>query len=400
VFLVYIIVGLLLLVAAGLYVRRRLADALAQLGVGKRPVRIVRWVVGWLLYGYPALMVGGIIISRVLDQPTIPRFDGVVGAWLLGIPFLISALIVFQAVPWFIAIDLVYLFARRRKPASAARVRALVILAVVGVFTLYTPIRIFVERGDVRIRHHRVAAHPAPSAPPFRIAFVADVQQDDHTDADRARELYAVINAWHPDVVLSGGDWINAGPDHIVAAAAAASTLRSRLGTFSVRGDHEHFAYIDRERSVTEIDLAMREVRVDMVDNQARWFTHAGKRIGVAFLNYNYIQRADRTTIEALVAEVATADYSIVVTHQLDRKLTPLLAGKVDLVLGAHTHGGQVNPVVGFLHFPLASLETDFIDGRYQRGSTTIIVTSGVGYSVVPIRYAAPGSIELIELAL
>ena len=40
------------------------------------------------------------------------------------------------------------------------------------------------------------------------------------------------------------------------------------------------------------------------------------------------------------------------------------------------------------------------IDGRYQRGSTTILVTAGVGYSIVPVRYAAPGSIELIELSL
>ena len=31
---------------------------------------------------------------------------------------------------------------------------------------------------------------------------------------------------------------------------------------------------------------------------------------------------------------------------------------------------------------------------------TTVIVTAGIGYSIVPIRYASPGSIELIELAL
>jgi len=29
-----------------------------------------------------------------------------------------------------------------------------------------------------------------------------------------------------------------------------------------------------------------------------------------------------------------------------------------------------------------------------------VIVTAGIGYSVVPIRYAAPSSIELIDLAL
>jgi predicted MPP superfamily phosphohydrolase len=77
-----------------------------------------------------------------------------------------------------------------------------------------------------------------------------------------------------------------------------------------------------------------------------------------------------------------------------------VLAGKVDLVLGAHTHGGQVNPVLGVTHVKLARLETDLIDGRYELGKTTVIITAGVGYSIVPFRYAAPGSIELIELSL
>ena len=108
---------------------------------------------------------------------------------------------------------------------------------------------------------------------------------------------------------------------------------------------------------------------------------------------------ADRATIRALVASVAGADYSIAVTHQLDAALFSLLQDKVDLVLGAHTHGGQVNPVLGVTHVAPARLETEFIDGRYQRGATTIIITAGVGFSIVPFRYAAPGSIELIELS-
>ena len=81
-------------------------------------------------------------------------------------------------------------------------------------------------------------------------------------------------------------------------------------------------------------------------------------------------------------------------------RLAGLLRDKVDLVLAGHTHGGQVNPVVGVTHVKLARLETALVDGRYQLGTTTVIVTAGVGYSIVPVRYAAPGSIELIELRL
>jgi len=390
VWFVYVGVGLALLIASGIYVRRRIGTALAHFGVSPRAIRIMRWVIAWLLFGFPILVVVSIVVSLLLGRATLPRFDGMAASLLLAVPFMWAVLVVLQAMPWLIAIDLANRFVRRE------RLRAVAVLTVVGAFAIYTPVRILVERGDLRVRQHVVGAGGAP----FRIAFVADVQQDVHTDADRAREVYAIINAMKPDVVLSGGDWINSGPDHIEEAAEAAATLSSRLGTFSVRGDHEHFAYVDRERSVGEVERAMKAHGIAMLSNEVRWFEHAGKRVAVLFLNYNYIVRTDRAAIESLVASIANADYSIVVTHQLDRALAPLLESKVDLVLAAHTHGGQINPVVGFMHVELARLETRFIDGRYMLGSTTVIVTAGVGYSMVPFRYAAPGSIELVELRL
>ncbi|HEY5927131.1 MAG TPA: metallophosphoesterase [Kofleriaceae bacterium] len=396
---IFVAVGLVLVTVSGLYTRRRLAAALRHFGVRERPIRIMRWAVAWLLFGYPLLIVILILITLAIGRSTLPRFDGTLGSWLLGYPFAWAVLVVLQSLIWLVVLDGVHWLVRRRRGvATAARVRAIGVVAVLGAFAIYTPVRILVERDDLRVRHHQVGT--ASSGTPFRIAFIADVQQDDHTDAKRALEVYALVTAAQPDVVLSGGDWINTGPDHIAETAATAAALRSRLGTFSVRGDHEHFAYLDRNRSVVEVEAAMRQHGIAMLNNEVRWFEHAGKRIAVVFVNYNYVFRTDSATIAKLVDSVAAADYSIVVTHQLDRALAAQLENRVDLVLGAHTHGGQINPVVGLTHVKLARLETPLIDGRYQLGSTTVIVTSGVGYSLIPIRYAAPGSIELIELRL
>jgi predicted MPP superfamily phosphohydrolase len=389
VWFVFVLVGLALLVVAGLYVRGRLTLALTELGAPPRPIRILRWAMLWLLYGFPIVIIVAIVISRLLHATTIPRFDGRLASWLLTIPFAWAMLVVFQSVPWLVAIDLAYLATKRR------RARAIATFAVIGAFALYMPIRVVAERGTMRVRHHVIG-----TGQPFRIGFVADVQQDVFTNADRAREVYALVNAEHPDVILSGGDWINTGPDYIESAAAAAGTLKSRLGTFSVRGDHEHFAYVDRDRSIRVVDAAMRAHGVTMIADDVRVFEHGGKRVAVAFLDNNYIHHTNPVTVAALVARLAGADKKVVVTHQLDAKLAGLLAGKVDLILAGHTHGGQVNPVLGVVHVNLARLETPYVDGRYQLGTTTIIVTAGIGYSIVPFRYASPGSVELIDLAL
>ncbi|MDQ3370785.1 MAG: metallophosphoesterase [Myxococcota bacterium] len=398
-------IGLAILLVGGLYARWRVAGALTELGVRERRVRWVRWVLAWLLFGYPLLVIGAIGFSLLTDRATLLGFEGPMSTWLLVYPFYVTLLAMLQALPYLLLLEVVHAVLRRRRSVAVARrVRAIAVLAVVLGFALYTPIRVVAERDALRVRHHQVergtAGPRGAASPPFRIAFVADIQQDAHTDAARAADVVARINATRPDLVLSGGDWINTGPDYIAAAAKTAGALRSRLGTYSVRGDHEHFGYLDRERSVGEIERALAAEGVAMLSNQLRWFEHAGKRIGVLFLDYNYLHRTDDPTIAALIAGLAGADYSILVTHQFDAHVAALVKDRVDLVLGAHTHGGQVNPVLGVVHVPLARLETVYIDGRYQLGTTTVIVTAGVGYSLVPFRYASPAAVEILELRL
>jgi predicted MPP superfamily phosphohydrolase len=389
-------VALVLLTVGALYLRRRLTDAARVLGAGPRSQRWLGRGVLWLLLGFPAIMFVTVAVALAVGAETMPRYDGPIATWLLVYPFFGAALVLAQSLPWLVVLELVHLGVRRwRGPAPAARTRALAAIAVLAAFAIYTPIKIVVERDALRVRHHALAAADGPR---LRVVFLADLQLDRHTgDARVARVIRAVADA-DADLILSGGDWINTGPDHIAAAAEVAGALPSRLGTFTVRGDHEHFAYVDQSRSVREVEVALTARGVTSVTDQVRWFTEGGRRIGVAFLSHNYLRRVPPATVDALVAELAGADRSIVVTHQLDAALAARLRDRVDLILAGHTHGGQVNPVLGWRHVSLARVETPYVDGRYRLGTTTVIVTAGIGYSIVPFRYASPGSIEVIEL--
>lgn len=401
---VFLGIGFAVLIVGGLYLRRRVLGALANLGVARRWHIPLRWLMLWFLFGYPLLMVAVVALTLWRGAPTMPRFDSAGSTWLLVYPFFLSLLVLVQSLPYLLIIDFTHWsvcrFGSHRSPRAAIdRVRAIAVVVVTAGFALYTPIRIIVERDVLRVRMHQVGQLDA-SGSPFRIAFVADLQQDADTGVARTRQVVAEINAAKADVVLSGGDWINAGPDYIQAAADSAGAMRSRLGTYSVRGDHEHFGYIDRDRSVAEIEVALAERGVALLNNEIRWLQHRGKRIAVLFLNYNYIYHTDPAKISALVAQLASADYSIVVSHQFDSLVAALVKDKVDLVLAGHTHGGQVNPVIGVVHVPLARIETQYVDGRYQLGTTTVIVTAGIGFSVAPFRYASPASLEVIDLHL
>jgi len=78
------------------------------------------------------------------------------------------------------------------------------------------------------------------------------------------------------------------------------------------------------------------------------------------------------------------------------------LAGRADLYLCGHTHGGQVAlPFYGAL-ITLSKYGKRFEGGRYEVGGTTMYVTRGVGmegYHTPPIRFLAPPEVVFIELA-
>lgn len=390
----WLAIGLSLVVVAGLFARRRVVEAAGWLGLGARGQRVLRWLFVWFLFGYPLVTFTSVGISIATGSERMAGADSSLVAWGLTVPFVLAVLIVLQAAPWLLGIYVV----RRLRRTPPSRRQGLLVLAPVVAFAIYTPARILWQRDELRWRHHEVHVGRAPGPPPFRIGFIADVQEDAQTGAARVAAVTTRMTAEQPDVVLSGGDWINMGPGYIDVAARAAAQVKSRLGTFSVLGDHEHFAYFDRRRSVAEVTAAMTAHGVTMLDNQVRRFEHHGQTIAVVFLTYSYPSRTPDAEIARLVASVQDADVKILVTHQLTADVAAIARDRIDLLLAAHTHGGQINPVVGLVHVPLARLETPYIDGRYQLGRTTIIVTAGVGYSIVPFRYASPGSVETIDL--
>ena len=65
----YVAAVLVLLAIGGLYVRRRLTGALVHFGVRRRRVRVVRWAAGWLLFGFPIVVIAAITPAHESMRP-------------------------------------------------------------------------------------------------------------------------------------------------------------------------------------------------------------------------------------------------------------------------------------------------------------------------------------------
>lgn len=73
----------------------------------------------------------------------------------------------------------------------------------------------------------------------------------------------------------------------------------------------------------------------------------------------------------------------------------------IDLVFSGHAHGGQFGlPFVGGLVTPNQGFFPKYDAGRFDKDNTTMIVSRGVGNSLIPFRINNPPEVVVVELKM
>jgi predicted MPP superfamily phosphohydrolase len=100
--------------------------------------------------------------------------------------------------------------------------------------------------------------------------------------------------------------------------------------------------------------------------------------------------------IAETIAKVPQGKPTIALTHNPD--IFPRIPRSVPLLLAGHTHGGQVNlPLIG------RPIEPSVFGQRYAAGHVFendhhLFVTTGIGTSILPVRFRVPPEIVMLTL--
>ena len=102
---------------------------------------------------------------------------------------------------------------------------------------------------------------------------------------------------------------------------------------------------------------------------------------------------------EALLAEDVYSDlYTIALEHR-PTFLNYFAKKKTDLVLSGHAHGGQFRiPFIGGVVAPDQGFFPKYYEGKYTKDNTTMIVSTGLGNSVIPVRVNNRPELVVIDL--
>lgn len=241
-----------------------------------------------------------------------------------------------------------------------------------------------------RVVRYTVAVPGWPaSTSPLRIVQMSDIHVGwpDMPPARVAR-VVARVNALRPDLVVLTGDYQGGKLwDRSIGtsdtAVAPLGRLRARYGVYAVRGNHDGPASTPIVFARTSITLL-----------QNRWV--AAGPITLAGMDDVTGPGEPWLRTQKSVAGAPPGRPIVLIAHEPD--FFKWVPPQVTLVIAGHTHGGQIAvPLLGTHPYLEPYLEMH-LRGQFFEGAKQMIVSSGIGTSVVPLRIGVPP--EVVEITL
>jgi len=233
-----------------------------------------------------------------------------------------------------------------------------------------------------------------------KIIFLSDFHCGAYYSPEKIRNIVEKTNKLKPDLILLGGDYMDASPSYIEPFFDELKNLQAPLGIYGVLGNH------DRSRRDTEVKKnilqAMTKANIKPLNNDAGWINLNGNRIKIGGIGD---LRTDRVDLTPTVKDVQANDFVILLSHNPDfaenlmkDKIYLQDSQKVDLMVSGHNHGGQLN-LFGFWAPILPSnYGQKYVAGRIKTNFGEVIVSKGVGTTILPMRFFARPEITILNL--
>lgn len=229
---------------------------------------------------------------------------------------------------------------------------------------------------------------------PLRVAVLTDLHTGSPFNGlSKLQDVVDRTNAARPDLVCILGDLVIQGVlgGRFVAPEAIAAEL-GRLtppaGTVAVLGNHD--AWLDHAR----VGKALADNGIRLVEDTAMKVDTAAGAVWIAGVSDFWTGQHD---IHAAMA--AVADHTapvILLTHNPD--IFPEVPPRVSLTLAGHTHRGQVAlPFIGRPIVPSRYGER-YAAGHIVEGGRHLFVATGVGTSILPVRFRVPPAVLVLTL--
>jgi predicted MPP superfamily phosphohydrolase len=234
-----------------------------------------------------------------------------------------------------------------------------------------------IEPYRIEVSHHHVHANLQA---PLKIAHLTDLHS--YGIGRREQKLLDILDNERPDVIVITGDLVDTEAGY-AGCHEVLKRMHAPLGVWVVHGNHEVWWPNQNEQTFYESAGAKL-----LVNSSQR----AIANVWLVGLDDSYAGAPD---LERALSGVPSTAYRIALFHSpayFDR-----IAGKCDLALAGHSHGGQIRlPVIGPVWLPPET--GDYVKGWFEKDNSRMYVSRGIGTSILSARCLCRPEIAIITV--
>lgn len=282
----------------------------------------------------------------------------------------------------------------KTRPGKRIRLSVLLLLLLLG--------SLWILWGNITVKTTYIQIHDShipTSFDGFRIAQISDLHNAEF-GANNSK-LIQILTTEQPDMIVLTGDLVDSSHTDLDIAISFVQQAVTIAPCYYVTGNHE--AWLGSKYN--ELEAQLRTCGVEVLRNQSVMIQQGNQSIQLIgiddpdFSIQDPLFHSSDSVIYTTLQEVDISDgYSILLSHRPEA-FEVYVDHHINLALCGHAHGGQFRlPFVGGIVAPNQGLFPKYDAGLYSEGMTNMVVSRGIGNSIIPVRVNNRPEVVIVSL--
>jgi len=273
--------------------------------------------------------------------------------------------------------------------------RSILLIATLVGFSIF----LYLQNNLISITEVKITSSKIPSSfKGYKILQISDLHNKKF--GDNQDVLIQKIKSIDPDIIAITGDLIDSKSYDAEVSMQLIREIVKKYPVYFVTGNHEQWS-----GKYNSLEKELKKYGVNVLRNE-----HVGIRKGEQEINLLGIDdpefgTGNRDEGNIIIDEIKKAKiemqpdrYNVLLSHRPEF-IKEYTNERLDLVLSGHAHGGQVRlPFIGGLVAPNQGVLPKYTAGLYVEQNTSMVVSRGLGNSIIPQRILNRPEIVVVQL--
>ena len=259
----------------------------------------------------------------------------------------------------------------------------IILFIVIGLFVFFNYQNNSITINEIEFKNDNIP----DSFKGYKILQISDLHNKEFGNSQE--KILSKINKINPDIIVVTGDLIDSNNTNVDVAMKLINKVINISPIYYISGNHEAWS-----TSYNELKSKLEDSGVIVLENEKTHLLKGRDTIDIiglsdtSFINSDLLEYAGNVKTEKLLNTLSenSSNFKILLSHRPELFDT-YSNSSVDLVFSGHAHGGQFRlPFIGGLIAPDQGLFPKLTEGIHTSNNTTMVISRGLGNSIIPIR--------------